>query len=455
MNGHTESMTFYLSTLSRALAAGDLTTRALTENCLAAISNEDGKRAFIEVYTDRIRIEADQIDKARRNGFTLAPFAGIPLSVKDLFDVRGEVTRAGSTVLANDTAATIDALVVGRLKAAGFILIGRANMTEFAFSGLGMNPHYGNPRSPFERDVDGGRVAGGSSSGSAVSICDGMAPATIGSDTGGSTRTPAAFCGIVGLKPTSTRMPSSGVYPLSPSFDAAGPMSNSVNCAAIMDSIMAGGDGMAETPMPLYGLRLAIPIGYLLDELDDAVAHSFNEAVQRLSAAGAIINEINLDILEELRPANNPKSIVAAEAFALHRNRLNTDAHQDYDPFVASRINSGNNISAADYIAQLSIRRQAMNLVQQQTRFYDALLMPTSPIIPPKINTLSTIDAKMKMSGMALRNTALANFLDRPTISIPCHKPGAAPVGLSLMGSHKHDRRLLAIATGAESVIRG
>ena len=448
-------MTFYLNTLSIALAAGDLTARALTETCLSAIASEDGKIAFIEVYTDRVRVEADQIDKARQAGYALPPFAGIPLSIKDLFDVKGEVTRAGSIVLADGTKATADALVVARLKAAGFILIGRTNMTEFAFSGLGMNPHYGNPRSPFERDVDGGRVAGGSSSGSAVSVCDGMAPATIGSDTGGSTRTPAAFCGIVGLKPTSTRMPGDGIYPLSTSFDAAGPMSNSVDCAAIMDSIMTGGDGIAETPMPLNGLRLAMPVGYLFDELDDVVGNSFNEAVHRLSAAGAKISEISLNILEELRPANNPRSIVAAEAFALHRDRLQSDEHYKYDPFVASRISSGSDISAADYIDQFTIRKKTMQLVQQQTRPYDALLMPTSPLIPPKIETLATIEMKMKMNGMALRNTALANFLDRPTISIPCHKSGSAPVGLSIMGSHKHDRRLLAIAAGAEAVIRG
>ena len=455
MHGHTDEMTFYLNTLSRALAAGDLTARELTETCLEAIASEDGKRAFIEVYSDRVRVEADHIDRARQNGHALPPFAGIPLSIKDLFDVRGEVTRAGSTVMADNAAATTDARVVSRLKAAGFILIGRTNMTEFAFSGLGMNPHYGDPRSPFERQIDGGRVAGGSSSGSAVSISDGMAPATIGSDTGGSTRTPAAFCGIVGLKPTSTRMPGNGVYPLSTAFDAAGPMSNSVDCAAIMDGIMAGGDGAAETPFPLKGLRLAMPVGYLFDGLDDAVATSFDEAVQRLSAAGAIISEISLDTLEELRPANNPKSIVAAEAYALHRDRLQSDIRESYDPFVASRINSGSDILAADYIDQFTIRRQTMQLVWQQTRFYDALAMPTSPLIPPKIEALSTIDAKMKMSGMALRNTALANFLDRPTITIPCHKQGTAPVGLSLMGSHKHDRRLLAIAAGAESVIRG
>ncbi len=448
-------MTFYLNTLSKTLAEGNLTARSLTETCLSAIATEDGSRAFIEVYADRVRIEADQIDKARQAGYALPPFAGIPLSIKDLFDVRGEVTRAGSTVLADDIAATADALVVSRLKAAGFILIGRTNMTEFAFSGLGMNPHYGNPRSPFERNNDGGRVAGGSSSGSAVSISDGMAPATIGSDTGGSTRTPAAFCGIVGFKPTSTRMPGNGIYPLSTSFDAAGPMTNSVGCAAIMDGIMADGVGRSETPLPLGDLRLAMPVGYLFEELDDAVATSFNEAVQRLGKAGAKISEIRLDMLEELRPANNQKSIVAAEAYALHRDRLQGESRHAYDPVVAARIKSGSDILAADYIDQFTIRRKAKRLVQQETRFYDALLMPTSPLTPPKIKTLTTIDEKLKISSMALRNTALANFLDRPTISIPCHKAGTAPVGLSLMGSQNHDRRLLAIAAGAEAVIRG
>ena len=232
-------------------------------------------------------------------------------------------------------------------------------------------------------------------------------------------------------------------------------MSNSVDCAAIMDSIMTGGVGATETSFPLAGLRLGMPVGYLFDGLDDAVATSFDEAVQRLSAAGATISEIRLDVIEELRPANNPKSIVAAEAFALHRERLLSDAQGKYDPFVASRIKSGGDILAADYINQFAIRRQTIRLVQQQTRFFDVLLMPTSPIIPPKIKALSTIDAKLKMSGMALRNTALANFLDNPTITIPCHKPGTAPVGLSLMGLHKHDRRLLAIAAGAEATIRG
>lgn len=437
-----------------ALAAGTLTARDHLESCLAAADCEDGRRAFISLNSEAARAQADHIDALRAGGAALPPFAGVTLSVKDLFDVAGEVTRAGSRVLDDAAPAERDAVVVARLRAAGFLIIGRTNMTEFAYSGLGMNPHYGNPRSPWERDHDGGRVAGGSSSGSAVSIADGMAAATIGSDTGGSTRTPAAFCGIVGMKPTAHRMPSGGVYPLSSSFDAAGPMGHSVACCAILDDIMAGGAGLAETPFPAAGLRLAIPRGYLFEDLDPEVAAAFDAAVTRLSAAGAMISEIRIDILEELRPANRPRSIVSAEAYEFHRRQL-ADRRDGYDPYVAARLEAGGDISAADYIAMHREREATSAAVQAVTRPFDALLVPTSPTVPQKIAPLEGIETLMKASARALRNTALSNYLDRPTVTIPCHQAGSAPVGLSLIGSRHHDRRLLAIAAGVEGIVRG
>ena len=443
-----------ISKITGDLAAGKTTARQHLETCLEAIDSEDGRRAFITVNSDAARAEADRVDVMRAAGAALPPFAGVTLSVKDLFDIAGEITRAGSRVLDGAAPAARDCSVVARLRAAGFNIIGRTNMTEFAYSGLGMNPHHGNPRSPWERDVDGGRVAGGSSSGSAVSISDGMSAATIGSDTGGSTRAPAVFCGIVGLKPTTTRMPSDGIYPLSTSFDAAGPMGHSTDCCAVMDDIMAGGAGRAETPFPVAGLRLAIPRGYLFDELDPEVAAGFEAAVARLSAAGATISDISLDILEELRPANRPKSIVSAEAFAIHRDQL--AARRDgYDPYVATRLDGGSDILAADYIAMHRERDATCAAVQAVTRPFDALLLPTSPCVPPKIAPLDTTEALMKASARVLRNTALSNYLDRPTITIPCHRAGEAPVGLSLMGSRHHDRRLLAIAAGVEGIVRG
>jgi len=447
-------MSMSISKIAGDLAAGTLTARQHLETCLAAIDSEDGRRAFITVNADTARAEADRVDADRADGRALPPYAGVTLSVKDLFDIAGEVTRAGSTVLDDATPAQQDADVVARLRAAGFLIIGRTNMTEFAFSGIGMNPHYGNPRSPWNRDDDGGRVAGGSSSGSAVSIADGMAAATIGSDTGGSTRAPAVFCGIVGLKPTAHRMPSGGVYPLSTSFDAAGPMGHSAECCAIMDDIMAGGSGRSETPFPVAGLRLAIPRGYLFEDLDPEVATGFDAAVARLSAAGAMISDISLDILEELRPANRPKSIVSAEAYEFHQGML-AERRDGYDPHVATRLDGGSDILAADYIAMHRERSRTCTAVQAITRPFDAMLVPTSPTIPLKIADLDTIEAKMKGSARALRNTALSNYLDRPTITIPCHAQGSAPVGLSLVGSRHHDRRLLAIAAGVEGIVRG
>jgi len=454
------AMTYLLDNLASALASGQITARRLVEDCLAAIDDPagEGARAFIAVYHDRIRHQADMVDQARQKGWALPRYAGIPLSIKDLFDEAGITTRAGSTVLADAPPASADATVLARLKNAGFLVIGRTNMTEFAFSGLGTNAHYGDARSPFERDPHDpliGRVAGGSSSGSAVSISDQMAPATIGSDTGGSTRAPAAFCGIVGLKPTTTRMPGAGVFPLSTSFDAAGPMANSVSCCAILDDIMAGGSGDDAPAMPVNGLRLAIPRGYLFDDLDPHVASCFAAAIDRLSAAGALITDITIAAVEALKPSNNTKSIVAAEAYQVHKSRLEAGQGADYDPLIAFRLGGGKDILASDYIEMLHTRRAVWAAVEAAVDGFDALVLPTSPAIPPSLSSLVDIAAKTEINARCLRNTALSNYLDRPTITIPCHPEGSAPAGLSLIAGQGQDRRLLAMAAGSEAVIRG
>ena len=451
-------MTYVINDVIAALNTNKITARQLVENCLAAIDDPDGEgqRAFISTYHDRARQQADMIDHARKQGWAVPKFAGIPLSVKDLFDEAGIVTKAGSIVLKDAAPASQDAIVVARLKAAGFIVIGRTNMTEFAFSGLGTNAHYGTPRSPFERDPKNpkiGRVAGGSSSGSAVSISDQMAVATIGSDTGGSTRAPAAFCGIVGFKPTTDRMPGMGIFPLSTSFDAAGPMGTSVDCCAFLDSLMAGKDGNTEPPFPVKNLRLAIPVGYLFDDLDDHVANCFTAAIEALSAAGAIIEEMPIAPIEAMRPSNNTKSIVAAEAYALHRDRLESDAVAKYDPYIAHRLAGGQDISATDYINMFAARKKVWADVHTMTRHFDALVLPTSPALPPALDTLDSIAAKTTVNAHCLRNTSLSNYLDQPTITLPCHGAGTAPVGISLMGPRLHDRRLFAIAAGVEKIL--
>ncbi len=451
-------MPYLIKDLATQLQTGALSARILLDDCLAAIDAADGegKRAFIEVYHERAREQADVVDYARKQGENLPVFAGIPLSIKDLFDEAGVVTRAGSKVLKGAAPASEDATVLARLKAAGFIVIGRTNMTEFAFSGIGTNAHYGDARSPFERDtadIHKGRVAGGSSSGSAVSISDHMAAASIGSDTGGSTRTPAAFCGIVGFKPTTTRMPSNGIYPLSRSFDAPGPMANSVSCCTILDSLMAGGLGEEESPFGVKGLRLAMPKGYLFEELDPHVASSFDTAIDQLAAAGADIVDIKIAEIEELQPSNNSKSIVAAEAYQVHKDRLESSLIHSYDPFVAFRLQCGKGILASEYIEMFEMRERVWANIQATFREFDALVLPTAPILPPELSSITTIKSKILQSAKSLRNTSIFNYLDRPSISIPCNESGTGPVGLSLVGSRQHDRRLLAIAAACEAII--
>ena len=228
---------------AKALADGSTSSRALVEQCLARIADPggEGARAFIKVHAGPARAMADAMDTLRRVGREPSRYAGIPVALKDLFDIAGEATPAGSRVLADAPSAAAHAPVVQRMLAAGFVPVGRTNMTEFAFSGLGINPHYGTPCSPWDRAAR--RIPGGSSSGTAVSVSDGMAVAGLGTDTGGSCRIPAAFCGIVGYKPTARRVPITGVLPLAPSLDSVGPLAPSVACCAVIDAVLAG-----ETP---------------------------------------------------------------------------------------------------------------------------------------------------------------------------------------------------------------
>ncbi len=256
---------------AQALADGRTTSRALVEQCLARIAdpNGEGARAFIKVHAEQARAMADAMDTLRRAGREPSRYAGIPVSLKDLFDIAGEATPAGSRVLADAPPATAHATVVQRMLAAGFVPVGRTNMTEFAFSGLGINPHYGTPCSPWDRAAQ--RIPGGSSSGTAVSVSDGMAVAGLGTDTGGSCRIPAAFCGIVGYKPTARRVPITGVLPLAPSLDSVGPLAPSVACCAVIDAVLAGETPTLPVPANLNGLRLAVPTNVVLDGMDAAV----------------------------------------------------------------------------------------------------------------------------------------------------------------------------------------
>ncbi len=447
-----------LETIADSLAAGTTSARRLVEDCLERIADPHGEggRVFLALHTDTALASADAVDALRRAGRAPSRYAGIPISVKDLFDIKGEVTKAGSVILGDAAPCQATAPAVARLEAAGFITLGRTNMTEFAFSGLGINPHHGTPRSPWDRGADGvaGRIPGGSSSGAAVSISDAFAYAALGTDTGGSCRVPAAMCGIVGYKPTARRVPITGVLPLSPSLDSVGPLANSVGCCAIIDAIMAGAAPGGPLPsMSLAGLRLAVPTNIVLDGLDPAVSDAFLHALDVLEAAGAKMVDVLFPAMDEIAGANAHGGITAPESFAWHRPMMLARS-AGYDPRILKRIERGIGVSAADFLDTLAARASIIARMNAQTADYDALIMPTCPLLPPTIASLDDEAEYNRVNLLQLRNTVLGNFLDRCAISIPCQDIGEAPVGLMLMGETMGDMRLLRIAAAVEDALR-
>src|SRR5712672_680614 len=283
-----------LASLADDLENGRTMARKLVDECLAKIadSSGEGARAFLHVDAEAAIEAAEAMDRLREVKAAPSRFAGIPVSIKDLFDIKGQVTRAGSRALDDSAPAEADAPVVARLRRAGFIAIGRTNMTEFAYSGIGINPHYGTPQSAWRRSV--GHVPGGSSSGAAVSVADQMAFGALGTDTGGSCRIPAAFNGIVGFKPTQRRVPLDGGVPLSFSLDSFGPLARSVACCAVLDAVLADEKVQPLQPRAVKGMRLAVPTTVALDDLDEAIAKTFERALEALSRAGALIERIEV-----------------------------------------------------------------------------------------------------------------------------------------------------------------
>lgn len=441
-----------LASLAASLDAGQVTCRELLETALERIAaaGGNGGGAFCFVDADGARRQADAQDLLRRAGTRLSPLAGIPISVKDLFDVAGQPTRAGSRVLDDAPAARADAFAVARLRRAGAVLIGRTNMSEFAFSGLGLNPHHGTPLSPWRRSER--RAPGGSSSGAAVSVAYGMAAAGLGSDTGGSLRIPAAFCGLTGFKPTVGRIPTDGAVPLSPTLDAVGAIGPSVACCALVDRVLAGlsTEALPGPARPLKGTRFAVLSNYVLEQMEPAIARSYEAALSRLAKAGADLTDIRFAPLDDL-PSINRFGFSPIEAFAAHRSQLAAHAHR-YDPRVLARIRRGEAASAADYIDLLGARRAMIAAARNAFAGFDAILMPTVPIAPPPVDLLEADDAAFTATNaLVLRNPSVINFLDGCAVSVPCHQGDDAPAGLTVAGLAGHDGTVLALARGIEA----
>jgi aspartyl-tRNA(Asn)/glutamyl-tRNA(Gln) amidotransferase subunit A len=443
-----------LAALAADLDAGRTTSRKLVEQCLARIADAagEGARAFIHVDREAALKAADAMDALRAIQAAPSPYAGIPVSIKDLFDIKGQVTRAGSRALDDNPPAETDAPAVARLRGAGFVVIGRTNMTEFAYSGIGINPHYGTPKSIYGRDV--GYVPGGSSSGAAVSVVDGMAHVGLGTDTGGSCRIPAAFNGIVGYKPSQRRVPRDGAVPLSFSLDSIGPLARSVACCAVVDAVLADEPIVPLSPRPVKGLRIAVPTTVTLDELDETVRTAFERALKTLASHGAIVEKIEVTEFNDVAPLGAKGGLTAAESYAWHRYLIVAQGDV-YDPRVRERILRGEAQSAAEYIDTVDARKSLITRATARLAPYDAVALPTAAITPPKIADLADDKAFTKANLLALRNCTLINMIDGCAISLPCHQAGEAPVGLMLAGVTGADRKLFDVAVGVEAVICG
>jgi len=448
----------YLPTLEHlgaALATGRASAVQLAEAALARARDAagEGARVFIRVDAERALAAARASDLLRAAGIVRSPLESIPVSVKDLFDIAGQVTTAGSVVLNGAAPAARNAPVIDRLLAAGAVIVGRTNMTEFAFSGLGLNPHHGTPANPWDRATR--RIPGGSSSGAAVSVTDGMAAVGIGSDTGGSVRIPSALCGLAGFKPTQRRVPTEGALPLSTTLDSIGPLAASVRCCAVVDAVLAGQPPVPPPARGVQGARLALPETVALDGLDATVAAAFERALARLSAAGARVIRIAVPEFAELAALHARGTLAGAEAWAWHRALLATRG-AEYDPRVGTRILGAQGMGAADYIDLLAARRRWIAQVEARIAGFDALVMPTVPVVAPPIADLQASDAAyFAANGLILRNPTFINFLDGCALSLPCHAQGEAPVGLMLAGPAMSDARILALGEAVERALGG
>jgi len=444
--------------LAADLAAGRTTSRKLTEQALARIADPagEGQRAFLKVYAESALAEADFSDRLRKGGVRRSPVDGLPVSLKDLYDVAGDVTRAGSRIFQKNPPAEIDAAAVARLRAAGAVFVGRTNMVEFAFGTTGINPHYGTPKNPWDRAT--GRIPGGSSSGAAVAQADGMCVMALGSDTRGSIRIPSALCGVTGFKPTTRRVPREGAFPLSYTLDSVGPLANSVACCATYDAILAGEAPEPLPALPAKGLRFLVPKTEVREGLDPEVAQGFSSAIERLGRAGALITEKPVPAFDRQAEYFKGGGFAGAEAYAIHRK--NADRLGEYDPRVAKRVLLAKDLNAADYVDFMLLRTAFQREVEAALAPFDAFLLPTTPCIAPPIAEVNATDESyFRWNMRILRIVGLVNFLDGCAASLPCHArahlPTEAPVGLMVCGPAMSDRRILAVAAAVEQILAG
>jgi aspartyl-tRNA(Asn)/glutamyl-tRNA(Gln) amidotransferase subunit A len=415
---------------------------------LAARAGEE--RVFTKLYAEAARAAADASDARKRAGVTLGPLDGTIVSIKDLFDVAGEPTTAGSLMLKTAAPALRDAAIVSRLRHAGAVIIGKTNMTEFAFTAIGDNQHFGTPGNA----VDTSRIPGGSSSGAGVSVGEGTSEISIGSDTGGSIRIPASLNGVVGFKPTARRVPLAGAFPLSATLDSIGPLARTVAQCAAADAVMAGEVPTALAPIALAGLRIGIPRGILFEETGGAVATAFGHCLGKIEQAGARVADLAIDdLLADMRAATKRGSIAAMEGAEVHADWLATGASVPVDPHVSGPLSRAAMLPTPIYIRAMRRRTALVAAMDERLASIDVLALPTTPVTASTIVSMTEdTELRDRTEGLLLRNTQVANQFDLCAISLPM--PGTPlPAGLMLVARNGHDRRLLRIAAEIESLL--
>ncbi len=458
---HDELAFASITELAGEIRAGALGPVELTQFFLERIQAFDDRlNAFMIVTPDRALASARAAAAALAGGVDLGPLQGIPLAVKDLFDVAGLPTTGGSILLRDNTAA-IHATVVRRLLGAGAALVGKTHMVEFAFGGTGVNHHYGTPWNPWDADIQ--RLPGGSSSGSGVAVAAGLVPAALGTDTGGSVRIPASFCGLVGLKPTFGRISNAGVLPLDSTLDSTGTLTHTVEDAALLFSILAGPDNrdpdtlvpvgvpvLDELEADLTGLRLGFPREYFWDEVDPQVEAAVRATAQVFADLDVYVDEVSLSILDDLAHMRRGVNLTAVEAYLRWREAL-TSRPGEFDPAVAPRMLAGQDILATDYLQQqrawATLRQRALPALDN----VDFLVTPTTPFAAPPVDDVDVDDVFFQVNALCLRNTAAVNQLGWCAVSLPCgFTDDELPVGLQLIGRPWDELRLLRLAHAFE-----
>lgn len=439
-----------LDRVAVSLAEGSISSRDLVEAALdrAKDPRGEGQRVFVVLHEDRARMEADAADRFRAQRRPQSRYAGIPVSIKDLFDEAGHVSRAGSKVLSTAAKASRDAYAVDVLRRNGFVIIGRTNMTELAYSGLGLNPHNGTPANSFDRKT--GRIPGGSSSGAAVSVTDGMAWCALGSDTGGSCRIPAALSGLTGFKPTQSRALLEGVVPLSQSLDTTGWMARSVACCHVLFDLMTSSK-RSDYVSPAYP-KLGIPQQIVFDGIDDEVMSAFDRALDVFRKAGFLLQTVSDDLFSEASQLGHKGGLVAAESFARYGKMLEQSREQ-FDPRVAARIERGRGQSAAEYLHLRAARSKYIKKFNAAMQQYDAIVFPTVPDIAPTFDSLKDDAEYDRINLKFLRNSTLINAADGCAVSIPIQAANAAPVGLTVAMRGGADQELLYLAERMQHLI--